>query len=304
MKNHIKELYKRLNEFIIYKNTRQVKTSELKFKIDTIKKEDYAPVFFLSTGRTGTEFFTRLLNNSDRVKVFHSPSSLLCNAQSELIQQGHVAYEMYNKFGFDDERTNKLASQLFMASREDLLYKTYLHDKVYVETNNRITFLAPAIKYMLPNAKFVHLYRHPGEFVRSGVRRGYYRSNSIHETGRLAPLEKSDYFNKWSSFDDVQKIAWLWNETNSFIDNYLHTLDQSDYCQFDFNDLSVEKVHHLLNFLNIDDISKKTISSSISRPTNTQRTGSFPEYKEWKEADKTKLKDICGELSFKYGYEL
>lgn len=304
MKKHIKELYKRVNEFIIYNNTRQVKISALAFNRDTIKNKDYAPVFFLSTGRTGTEFFTQLLNSSKRVKVFHSPSTLLCNAQSELIEQSKMAYEMYSKYGLDDERTNKLVSQIFMASREDLLYKTYLHDKVYIETNNRITFLAPAIKHLFPNAKFVHLYRHPGEFVRSGIRRSYYRSNSIHETGRLTPLETSGYYNKWSNFDDVQKTAWLWNETNNFIDNYLHTLDTRDYYQFDFNDLSAEKVNRLLNFLHIDDIPATTASSSILKPTNIQKTGSFPKYREWKEADKTKLKEICGELSLKYGYEL
>ncbi|MDQ7047716.1 MAG: sulfotransferase [Sulfurovum sp.] len=304
IKGYIKEIYKRVNEFAIYKNARQVKVSEFDFRRNSIKKEDYSPIFFLSTGRTGTEFFTQLLSKSSKFKVFHSPSSLLCNAQSELIEQGRVSYEMYSKFGFDDERTNILASQIFMASREDLLYKTYLHDKTYVETNNRITFLAPAIKYIFPNAKFVHVYRHPGEFIRSGIRRGYYKSESIHETGRLVPLEDSSYYTKWSNFDDIQKVAWLWNETNTFVDDYLMTLDEGDYFKFNFNELNTENIVKLMSFLDVDDINKETIENSINKPTNIQKTGSFPKYNQWKKDDKQKVIDICGHLSLKYGYKL
>lgn len=304
IKGYIREIYKRINEFAIYKNTRQLKLSEFEFKTSTIRKEEYSPVFFLSTGRTGTEFFTQLLSESNNVKVFHSPSSLLYNAQSELIEQGCVAYEMYKRFGFDDERTNKLASQIFMASREELLYKTHIHNKVYIETNNRITFLAPAIKYIFPNAKFIHLYRHPGEYIRSGIRRGYYKSESIHETGRLIPLEDSNYFNAWSNFDYIQKVAWLWNETNKFIDDYLMTLKDDDYLNFNFNELNIENIRKLLSFLNIDDIDEKTIKNSINRPTNVQKAGSFPKYNQWKKNDKNKVIDICNDLSLKYGYQL
>jgi hypothetical protein len=304
IQNYTKAIYKRLNEFILFKNTRQVKVSEFEFRKNIIKKGDYAPVFFLSTGRTGTEFFTQLLSKSSKFKVFHSPSSLLCNAQSELIEQGRVAYEMYKEFGFNDKRTNSLASQIFMASREDLLYKAYLHEKIYVETNNRVTFLAPAIKKILPNAKFIHLYRHPGEFIRSGIRRNYYKSESIHETGRLVPLENSNYYKSWSNFDNIQKIAWLWNETNKFIDDYLMTLDEDDYFKFNFNELNIENIGKLMSFLDIEDIDKKIIKNSINKPINIQRTGEFPKYNQWIKKDKIKTIDIVEELSLKYGYQL
>lgn len=302
--NYFKILLLRINEYFLFKNNRGLKIDELEFKKTVINSKEYRPVFFLSTGRTGTEFFTKLLSNSETVQVYHSPSSLFCNAQSELIGQGKVAYEMYMKYGFNDERANKLVSQIFMASREDLLYKTYLHNKIYIETNNRITFLAPALKYIFPNARFVYLHRHPGEFIRSGIRRKYYKSNSIHELGRLVPLEKTKYFKNWLEFDDIQKVAWLWNETNYFIDNYLETLNSNDYFRFNFNQLTNSNIENLLDFLGIADINSQLIKKSINKPINIQKTGSFPKYKEWNQSDKSKVIDLCEKLSLKYRYKL
>jgi len=229
---------------------------------------------------------------------------VVCATKSELIEQGRVAYEIYKQVGFNDDIFNNLLSQIFLAAREDLLYKTYLHNKLYIETNNRITFLAPAIKYLIPNAKFVHLYRHPGEFIRSGIRRGYYKSNSEHELGRLVPQKGDKYFDSWESFDDIQRIAWLWNETNSFIEKYLQSIDTRDYLQFNFNNLTIDNINKLLKFINIDDISEATIKDFIVKPINVQNTGTFPSYNEWKKEDKEKVIEIYGELSQKYGFEL
>ena len=301
---YIKIVLSNLAEFITYKNIRKNKISKLEFRRDIVENKYYTPIFFLSTGRTGTAFFTNLLNKSNKVKVFHSPSSLFYNAQSELIEQGRVAYETYKQVGFNNELANRLLSQVFIATREDLLYKTYLHNKVYIETNNRITFLAPAIKYLIPNAKFVHLYRHPGEFIRSGIRRKYYKSNSEHELGRLVPQKGDKYFDSWKNFDDIQKIAWLWNETNFFIEEYLQNIDSKGYLQFNFNDLTVNSINNLLKFLNINDIEERTIENSIVKPVNEQKRGTFPSYNEWKKEDKEKVVEICGELSQKYGFEL
>lgn len=302
--NYLKIALNRLNEFILYGNTRQNRLTEYKFKTEIIQSKEFAPIFFLSTGRTGTQLFTELLEHSKKTKVFHSPSSLFCNAQSELIEEGKVSYEMYKEYGLEDEIINKLVSQVVMASREDLLYKTYLHNRVYIETNNRITFLAPALKKIFPHAKFVHLHRHPGEFIRSGIRRKYYVSEDTHQIGMIKPIKEDPYFDMWDNMDNIEKVAWLWNETNSFVDNYLKTIHKEDYLQFNFNELSVENIRKLLDFLEIDDIPLNTIKSAIDTPVNIQKKGSFDKYDKWTDKDKDKVKKICNELSAKYGYRL
>jgi len=302
--NYLKIVFNRLNEFVLYGNRRQNSLSEHNFRTEIIQNKKFSPIFFLSTGRTGTQLFAELLEHSKQTKVFHSPSALFCNAQSELIEQGKVSYEMYKKYGLDNEQTNDLVSQIFMASREDLLYKSYLHDKVYIETNNRITFLAPAIKKIFPHAKFVHLYRHPGEFIRSGIRRNYYIGDDNHQIGMIRPINTDSYFNLWKDMDSVEKVSWLWNETNSFIDDFFQTITRKDYIQFNFNNLTVEHINELMNFLNINDISEKTIKKAIDTPKNIQKSGSLKKYNKWIDEDKSKVKKICNNLSIKYGYKL
>jgi len=302
--NYIKIKCKLILEYFLFRNLRQKTVSELKFRQKIIKTTEYRPVFFLSTGRTGTQLFTELLQKSKKVQVFHSPSSLFCNAQSELIEQSKVAYESYKEFGFNDTKTNLLMSQIILSAREDLLYKTYLHNKVYIETNNRITFLVPAIKQLFPNARFVHIYRHPGEFVRSGIRRKYYIGDDIHQLGMITPIQTDSLYNTWKDMDSIQKISWLWNETNTFIDTFLNTLDDDDYIHFNFNNLTIENINRLLNFLNIDDILENDIQNAIDTPINIQKKGFFDTYTQWDSTDKNKLKNICEAQSNNYGYIL
>lgn len=282
----------------------QKRMSEYDFKKEHMLSSEFRPVFFLSTGRTGTAFYTELLNQSDRVKVFHSPSALLCHAKSELITQGKVAYEMFQKYGYEDERVNRLLEQVFMAAREELLYKSCIHQKRYIETNNRITFLAPAIKKCIPHAKFVHIYRHPGEFVRSGIRRNYYGSSDTHQLGMITPLQGNEGYECWSEYENYEKVGWLWNETNRFVDDYLQTLDSSDYIQVNFNELSLEQVTSLMRFLEIDAIDEVAIERAIAQPVNAQVGGSFPLYDAWTDEQKHALDRICGTLAKKLGYVL
>ena len=60
--------------------------------------------------------------------------------------------------------------------------------------------------------------RHPGDFVRTGIRREYYRGNEKDDS-RITPLADDEIYNSWANLSDIQKIGWLWNTTNDFIEN-------------------------------------------------------------------------------------
>ncbi len=304
MANYIKIAARRFSDYLLFGNVTRSGISEYTFRTQYLDSPEFSPVFFLSTGRTGTALFTKLLERSKKLSVFHSPSALLCHSASELIEQGRVAYERYHVAGQDDETVNQLTAQIFLAAREALLYKSFVHGKRYVETNNRVSFLAPAIKKLIPHAKFVHLYRHPAEFVRSGVRRNYYQEESLHGLGRLTPLPGMPEAERWSTFSQVEKIAWLWQETNGFIERFFNAQQGQGCLQFDFNRLNVENVKELLAFLEITDIGDDAISELIGTPVNAQMTGDFPMFSGWSEQDKASVRNICGELAQRYGYDL
>lgn len=280
-----------------YGNGRRHLISRRKFHTDVRPSSACAPVFFLSTGRTGTLLFTNILSSSKGIVVYHSPTP-------ELIREGKVAHELYRRYGFDNEAVNRALTTTVSAARDDMLFAAHVYGSAYVETNNRISFLAPALKAYYPSAKFVHLYRHPGEFVRSGVRRDWYDGKQDHDTGRIVPLAGSTNFERWDTYDDIEKIAWLWNETNSFIVDFLATLDPKDHFSFNLNELNTSGVSGLLDFVGAGKLSETKISTLISRPVNKQVTGSLQRYRDWSDSDKNKVCRQCDQLAGKFGYEL
>lgn len=268
-----------------------------KFLNEVIIDSSYQPVFFLSTGRAGTLLFTNILNSFKGVRTYHAPTP-------ELIGQSKFAYDKYFTVNdINDDEINIFLGQLFLAAREDYLYKTYMHGYRYIETNNRITFFAPAIKKIIPGAKFVYVYRHPGEFIRSGIRRNWYSGGHTHDHGRIKPLENSEHFNKWNDYSPVEKIAWLWNETNGFIEKFLGTIPDSDYIKLNFNMISAESVEDILKFTGLQ-MSRDKIETYLGKKVNVQKKGSYPKYEEWSRDDKEKVNNICGQLASEYGYKL
>lgn len=267
------------------------------FKRDILRNVAYKPIIVLSTGRTGTMFMNNLFNKADKLKSYHNPNP-------ELIEQGKIVYETYKQLEYNiPDFIHALSAQTYMAAREERMLECYNNGLKFVETNNRITFFAYAIKHWIKGAKFVFLYRHPGEFVRSGIRREWYSGESPHDIGRLVPVSGEFGFSEWNKWNLLQKISWLWNETNSFILKFLETLDKNDYFCFNFNSLSLETLKELLEFVggNIDD---DALSRLINTPINEQKKGDFPPYEDWNSIDKENMIEITGELAGTLGYKL
>ncbi len=124
------------------------------------------------------------------------------------------------------------------------------------------------------------------------MRRGYYLNNNIHEVGRIQPIQGDEFYQGWNSFERIEKIAWLWNETNLFIENFFKTIPQENYFQFNFNELNKNSVKGLLDFLEIGDIPLEAVANTIKKPTNVQSTGSFPQGSEWSQEEKQKVINI------------
>lgn len=246
------------------------------------------PIFFLSTGRCGTEWFTHLVKRDKRTAVFHDPVPSL-SVQNKFIHQ---------LFTEKDKKATETATQILFAGREPYLRYAYKAERRYVETNNHITFFAHALTELFPSAKFVHLYRHPGDFVTSGLNRGWFGANSDATEKIIVPADKSE----WKEYSEIEKIAWVWNETNAFIENFKMKYKNQVYA-YDFTKRNPEEIERLIDFLDLS-IPSDFVHKSLRIKRNVQKEHQFPPYKSWSEKDKNKLKVICGELSSKYQYEL
>ena len=243
--------------------------------------------FVLSTGRCGTKLLTNLLEHSERVICEHVPSP-------ELVYFCKLPYESSH------EESDKFRLGIDMA-RYELVRDAFLRNQIYVETNRRITFFAPFLAEIFKQAQFIHLVRHPGDFVRSGIRRKWYEGHDA-DVGRIVPTDSSN----WNNMTQIERIACLWNETNQFIEDFKSNLKNSDRIIFvKAEDLfsMPETTLKIFEFLQLEPPPEKKISKIIKHPVNVQKEGDFPEYHQWNFKQKEQLKKYAT-LSSKYNYNL
>ena len=244
------------------------------------------PVFVLSTGRCGTKWLSELLRRDRSVRVNHSD-------YPELLRASRMAFEEY-------AAEPRLYREILRAARDGYLMDAGRRGMTYVETNHRITFFAHAIRQVYPEARFVHLHRHPGEFVRSGIRRQWY-SGSYLDVCR--PRLEDDA--AWEAMGNVERLAWLWNTTNQYIEEFLTVLDEPDrWLRVPAGEMYGEAAEaaRVCEFVGAR-VGDGEIGSLLGRKINRQRTGSMPAYEEWDEPDKAALRRLTP-LAERYGYEL
>jgi hypothetical protein len=246
-------------------------------------------VFALSTGRCGTKLLTQVLSRSPRLRVEHSPKPELEYASTVVHRDGCCTEAL------------KLA---ILAARFDLFFlDSFRRARIYVETNNRITLFAPGLAELLPYAKFIHLVRDPAGFVRSGMRRDYYKVGVVQH--QRLDGSKLAY---WNSFSRVEKIAWEWNEINTKIEQFKSAVDIRRVLTIRSESLYGEPstIPRLFDFIGVENPfcgrpGERALKKLLAHPVNAQKGGAFPPYPEWSESDKEALQRVA-QLAEKYGY--
>lgn len=213
-----------------------------------------APIFCLSTGRAGTKYLTESLLSLKELDVHHEPSP---------------EFLYHNRWAYENPEIKGLKSA-FDIGRYELMRKAFVLNKKYIETNNRVTFFAPAIAELFPNSKFIYLNRDCTSFVKSGLQREWYKGAHFDE-GRIV-YENTEVWNKWTQ---AEKITWLWCETNRFIEEFIKTLSNDRVLSIQSKDLfmSIESKAIVANFIGVDKPSwpKKKVNRSIRSYTLSEQ---------------------------------
>jgi len=266
---------------------RPPKITTLEFdEVDQPTLSFVSPVFVLSTGRCGTKWLTELLRRDPRMRVNHSD-------YPELVRHSRLAYEQYAEMP-------RVFQEIIRAARDGYILDAYRRGQVYVETNNRITFFAYAVQAVYPQARFIHLIRHPGDFVRSGLRRGWYHGGR-HDVGRIRNIVDPA---GWEEMTDTARIAYLWNETNQYIETFAKTLDVGAFMQVRAEDMfsGVQATKAIADFVGAK-IQDRIIRSMLKKKINRQMTGNILPYREWSRESKMQLQKYAS-LAERYGYEI
>lgn len=246
-------------------------------------------LFVLSTGRCGTGLITEIFGKSKKLRVEHNPKPELEYASSAIHHESAGI------------QAQKIA---VLAARFDLFFlDSYLRGKVYTETNNRISLFAPGIAELLPNAKFIHLVRNPADFVRSGMRRGYYKVGIIQHQRLNGAGHRG-----WNSFSRLEKVAWEWNEINSKIEAFKTNVAAVRTLTIKSEDLftNPEITQTMFDFIELENPfygvkGAEKLKRLQASPVNEQRVGEFPKFQDWSDVEKIGFKRVAT-LASCYGY--
>jgi hypothetical protein len=252
---------------------------------------DIKCVFVLSTGRTGTMLLASLLNLSKEIYAVHE-------ATPSLMKAGYDSY-------FDEDGSDKWIDIVHVA-RDELISHAHTQKKIYVETNNQMTFLGDALKKAYPNSLFIHLHRHPFEVIRSGRRRKWYNGN-VYDIIRVHPMKGDPLKEVWRNLSIIEKLSWLWTRINEHSLRLVTSIEDGRGFELRSEQLfraDLKRIKELFEFIGVDVPPDHKIKALLAKKLNVQRKGSYIKADEWAEEEKLNTVNIVGKVARKLGYEL
>lgn len=221
-------------------------------------------IFCQNSGACGSTYLVQLLIDNGVERCFHELAP-------DLNRMGVAHY--------DNPIDVRRITRVLRYSRHD----------VFFEASNRLFSFSKELKNAFPNAKFVHLHRHPADAVCSAMSKpnvDEYLKNNLRFQGSLAGDVSQSPF---------ERFCHYWNNVNRRI-----AIDVGDDClSLSFTDLVSGYVSSLEKFIG-------TTLPIRSRPTVNQGTvraeGRFPECSKWNKPQRDLLNSICGETMQQLGY--
>lgn len=250
--SHNKSFFKELKEKRIINEKKDINF----FNLSKIVHDEMEPVFVLSTGRAGTMLLTKILEKLEDVIAVHEP-------EPELSYGSKLAYENW-------QSNSALIEGMFEGARYEMLRSSFLLNKKFIETNNRITFFAHQIAKLYPKSKFIHLVRQPNSFIISGLNRQWYTGQNLYDEARIISNKNSF----WENLNQTEKIAWLWNETNQFIEDFKLTIEPDRILTVKAESFftNIEESQNILKFIQLNKIGENTLKSIISNKVNSKKS--------------------------------
>ncbi len=256
------------------------------------KWADCPCLFVLSTGRVGTKTLSALLALSPEVHSYHEPLPRLIKA----------SYDVY----MDEGISSEAASNILYAARDDRICQALYNGQIYTETNNRMTYFAPILAQAFPASKFIHLYRHPYDVIRSGMRRKYYLSHKW-DFARISPRKGSPFARDWQRRSPLEKTTWFWAEVNQFAIDFLKTLPENRKLSLKSEKLfagETQTIKDLYTFLETPIPDPEQIEKVLEQKLNAQPKEEGRILVEWEKRDLKKINRQIRNLADCFGYRL
>lgn len=254
-------------------------------------------VFTLSTGRVGTETLARLFELDKKVIALHEPLP-------KLFGLSKTCYELTNNFSSVAQVEAALV-EAFLTGRRDLLNYALYTSHGYIETGPHLTFAAPIILKVIPDARFIHMVRDPQSVVNSGILRKWYTGH-INDQWRITPKLGDPFEPLWQNFNQVEKITWLWAETNRWILDFSRTLGK-DRCLIiyseDLFNANSEMILSMFTHLELATPPERKIRHILSKRLNAQKLGFDQKSVDWNHQIHPELVSFISRITDTLGYK-
>jgi hypothetical protein len=200
------------------------------------------------------------------------------------------------------------ALRTLMYLRDEIVFRSFRDGLVYVETNNRVTYIADLLLELYPKSRFVHVFRHPYDFIRSGMRRAYYNGH-MRDSARIIPAPEDPYRSQWATLSAMEKVAWYWATVNSECIQFLDQVPSHQKMSFSserFFEAPPALIGRLFDFISSADY--HPLRSDVERVMNTrynaQKEGRFSPPTEWTDQQIGSINEIVGPVATQLSYEL
>ncbi|TFH27087.1 MAG: hypothetical protein E4H10_05005 [Bacteroidia bacterium] len=179
-----------------------------------------SPVFILSTGRTGTQFFEDYFNQTSKAMCRHEPWP-------------SRRFKFLSNLYLNQKVSPQRVGRIYRNSRKKLFRS--LKGRSYIESSNFIFGCMPPLKEMYGEVKIIHIVRHPLSYVSSHLGKGFWKGHkrffAKHVPYWLETLDVED------RSDPLLLLAARWNYVNTRIASYV---DGYPYLRIRFEDLFSE----------------------------------------------------------------
>lgn len=269
----------------MYPSRKMIKT-KLKFwyskkKIDSWF-ESKTIFFILAIGRSGTNFFSHLLNKSKNAYIVHEPVRSDFRAYKEAFFSERKACKYFKGFR---------KKEIYLRAKSQNL-------EIYGEVNSVIRRHCNAIKAFFPKAYIFHLVRDGRDVVRSTMARRTMTGEDPN-TKNIKPTEDDLWYNNWARMNRFERLCWYWDVENRYLHENIDSLIQFEKLISDFDYFNKK----LLKPLDLN-ISKEIWEKEIKNPKNITKKHRIPHWREWDTEKLETFNKICGETMKKLGYEI
>jgi len=243
-----------------------------------------SPVFILSTGRTGTQFFEDYFNQTSEAVCRHEPWP-------------SRRFKFLSNLYLNHKVGSQRVGSIYRNSRKKLFGS--LQGRSYIESSNFIFGCMTPLKEIYGKVKIIHIVRHPVSYVSSHLGKGFWKGHKRFFASYVPYwLEKLPVEDR---SDPIQLLAARWNYVNRQIDSYA---DGHPYLRIRFEELfsedagiSSQRLNQIREFCGLTPLDPSENEGWLLHPKNVSR-----HKQALKPEEVESILESCSELMKEYHY--